>query len=179
MLLQFAESHQAIKPAVQVNTVESFCGTWIKDTGSSDSMDSFCDLFGVPRFLRRATRLMTGLELRIAADSLMVTQVVRFSSIAWLLQLPCIAPLCFCKGVQCQLPLAYAQHTVSHNCVEQEHGRHHHRCKVTQEGLQWIALVSLTWCYLALALHGVTLHLQCRLLNTSAPLCPLSCRFAE
>lgn len=73
--LQFAEAYHAPKAAVQVDTVRSFCGTWVKDTKCSDSMDEFCDLFGVPRFMRQATRLMGGLELVVKEDSLMVKQV--------------------------------------------------------------------------------------------------------
>lgn len=38
-------------------------------------MDSFCELFGVPRWLRQATRLMYALELSIVDDALVVKQV--------------------------------------------------------------------------------------------------------
>lgn len=38
-------------------------------------MDSFCELFGVPRWLRQATRLMTGMQISITDDTLVVKQV--------------------------------------------------------------------------------------------------------
>jgi hypothetical protein len=41
----------------------------------SDSMDKFCELFGVPKWLRKATRLMTGMQISIADDTLVVKQV--------------------------------------------------------------------------------------------------------
>lgn len=76
VFLQYAEAQHAVLPAVQVNTVQSFCGCWVKDGRHSEPMDGFCDLFGVPKFLRQATRLMGGLELQIREDSLMVKQVM-------------------------------------------------------------------------------------------------------
>eukprot|EP00878_Enallax_costatus_P008848 GHUV01009249.1.p1 GENE.GHUV01009249.1~~GHUV01009249.1.p1 ORF type:complete len:260 (+),score=59.77 GHUV01009249.1:405-1184(+) len=72
-----ADAHHAVIPAVQVEAVKSFCGTWVKDIGSSEPMDSFCDMFGVPRFLRQATRLMSGLEVTILGDALLVKQVCK------------------------------------------------------------------------------------------------------
>eukprot|EP00878_Enallax_costatus_P005128 GHUV01005391.1.p1 GENE.GHUV01005391.1~~GHUV01005391.1.p1 ORF type:complete len:295 (+),score=71.04 GHUV01005391.1:405-1289(+) len=74
---QQADAHHAVIPAVQVEAVKSFCGTWVKDIGSSEPMDSFCDMFGVPRFLRQATRLMSGLEVTILGDALLVKQVCK------------------------------------------------------------------------------------------------------
>eukprot|EP00882_Tetradesmus_deserticola_P015477 GHRQ01016492.1.p4 GENE.GHRQ01016492.1~~GHRQ01016492.1.p4 ORF type:complete len:135 (+),score=56.07 GHRQ01016492.1:302-706(+) len=42
-------------------------------------MDGFCQLFGVPRWLRQATRLMVGLEITLRGDMLMVRQVCKLS----------------------------------------------------------------------------------------------------
>jgi len=41
----------------------------------SDSMDAFCQLFGVPRWLRQATRLMTGVHISVSGDELVIKQV--------------------------------------------------------------------------------------------------------
>lgn len=41
----------------------------------SDPMDKFCELFGVPKWLRQATRLMTGMHIYIVDDTLVVKQV--------------------------------------------------------------------------------------------------------
>lgn len=41
----------------------------------SDSMDKFCELFGVPKWLRQATRLMSGMHISVAGDTLVVKQV--------------------------------------------------------------------------------------------------------
>ena len=42
----------------------------------SDSMDTFCELFGVPKWLRQATRLMTGMQISIADDNILVVKQV-------------------------------------------------------------------------------------------------------
>jgi hypothetical protein len=42
-------------------------------------MDPFCELFGVPRWLRQATRLMGGLDVSMAGEDLLVRQVCRLS----------------------------------------------------------------------------------------------------
>jgi hypothetical protein len=47
----------------------------LQDTKRSDPMDDFCQLFGVPRWLRQATRLMAGLEVALSGDMLVVKQV--------------------------------------------------------------------------------------------------------
>lgn len=47
----------------------------LQDSSRSDSMDGFCQLFGVPRWLRQATRLVNGLELATSGDVLLVKQV--------------------------------------------------------------------------------------------------------
>jgi hypothetical protein len=44
-------------------------------------MDAFCQLFGVPRWLRQATRLITGLEVCLTRDALVVRQICR---VGWL-----------------------------------------------------------------------------------------------
>lgn len=43
--------------------------------GQSESMDGFCELFGVPKWLRRAARLMVGLDIYLVGNSLAVKQV--------------------------------------------------------------------------------------------------------
>lgn len=77
-LVQLADEQHA-KPTVELETVQSFCGTWIKDAKRSDPMDGFCQLFGVPRWLRQATRLMAGLEVTLSGDMLVVKQVCKLS----------------------------------------------------------------------------------------------------
>jgi hypothetical protein len=47
----------------------------LQDAKRSDPMDGFCQLFGVPRWLRQATRLMAGLEVTLSGDMLVVKQV--------------------------------------------------------------------------------------------------------
>jgi hypothetical protein len=43
-------------------------------------MDGFCQLFGVPRWLSKATRLMAGLEITLSGDMLVVKQVRQHAS---------------------------------------------------------------------------------------------------
>lgn len=38
-------------------------------------MEAFCELFHVPKWLRKATRLMTGMQISITDDTLIVKQV--------------------------------------------------------------------------------------------------------
>jgi len=49
--------------------------TLLQDERQSEPMDDFCRLFGVPRWLQQATRLMNGLEISVAADQLQIKQV--------------------------------------------------------------------------------------------------------
>lgn len=80
--LQLAAPTQAKQQQMlDVETVEQFCGHWIKVQQQSGSMDSFCELFGVPRWLRQATRLMTGMQISITHDTLVVKQVCK---LGWL-----------------------------------------------------------------------------------------------
>lgn len=51
------------------------CGACVQVGPRSDSMDKFCELFGVPKWLRQATRLMTRTHIAIAGDTLVVKQV--------------------------------------------------------------------------------------------------------
>jgi hypothetical protein len=51
------------------------CGARVQVGPRSDSMDKFCELFGVPKWLRQATRLMTGMHISVAGDTLVVKQV--------------------------------------------------------------------------------------------------------
>eukprot|EP00879_Flechtneria_rotunda_P016982 GHRR01017778.1.p1 GENE.GHRR01017778.1~~GHRR01017778.1.p1 ORF type:complete len:208 (+),score=48.85 GHRR01017778.1:202-825(+) len=67
----------AMKPSIDVGAVQQFCGCWVKETSRSDSMDAFCQLFGVPRWLRQATRLMVGLEICMQDNALLVKQVCK------------------------------------------------------------------------------------------------------
>ncbi|KAF6259307.1 hypothetical protein COO60DRAFT_1514225 [Scenedesmus sp. NREL 46B-D3] len=78
-LVQLADMEHHTEPAVEMETVQAFCGTWVKDVRRSDSMDGFCQLFGVPRWLRQATRLMAGLEISLSGDTLLVKQVCKLS----------------------------------------------------------------------------------------------------
>lgn len=49
--------------------------TWLQDACQSEPMDDFCQLFGVPRWLQHATRLMSGLEISVVAGELQIKQV--------------------------------------------------------------------------------------------------------
>ena len=61
---------------LDAKTVQQFCGQWTKVGARSDSMDKFCELFGVPKWLRQATRLMTGMQISIADDNTLVVKQV-------------------------------------------------------------------------------------------------------
>jgi hypothetical protein len=54
----------------------------LQDAKRSDPMDGFCQLFGVPRWLSKATRLMAGLEITLSGDMLVLKQVWQAAGVA-------------------------------------------------------------------------------------------------
>jgi hypothetical protein len=71
----------------------------LQDAKRSDPMDGFCQLFGVPRWLSKATRLMAGLEITLSGDMLVVKQVRQPKGIvARKLQRICCVSICLCGG---------------------------------------------------------------------------------
>lgn len=68
---------------MQLDAVAGFCGVWLK-AGGAPIADGFYELFSVPRWLRRATRLMYGMEIAISPDGqqLLVRQV-RQTAAGW------------------------------------------------------------------------------------------------
>eukprot|EP00775_Hariotina_reticulata_P005652 gene5652-5891_t len=75
-----AEQQQPLD-TIDAAAINMFCGKWEKDACQSEPMDDFCQLFGVPRFLQHATRLMSGLEISVVAGELQIKQVCK---IRWL-----------------------------------------------------------------------------------------------
>ncbi|KAF8072801.1 Oscp1 [Scenedesmus sp. PABB004] len=76
-LSQLAASRADARPAVDLAAVRGVCGSWTKDGAASEGMEPFCELFGVPRWLRSATRLMAGLHISVEGDVLLVRQVCK------------------------------------------------------------------------------------------------------
>lgn len=65
----------AVACCVNCNKFVAALFTALQVGARSDSLDSFCELFGVPKWLRQATRLMTGMQISITDDTLIVKQV--------------------------------------------------------------------------------------------------------